>query len=67
MLGEFPASAKRKEVLSIDGMELVSAIGHADTAHVLGSEPNRVNVTLTKGDSIIVAQKISSLCKKGVI
>lgn len=35
---------------------LISAIGHADTAHVLGFEPNRVNVSLQKGDVAYVAQ-----------
>ena len=35
---------------------LVSAIGHADTARVLGVEMNRVNVTLRKGDTAFVAQ-----------
>jgi len=36
--------------------DLVSAIGHADTARVLGVEMNRVNVTLKKGDVAFVAQ-----------
>ena len=35
---------------------LTSAIGHADTAAVLGVEMNRVNVTLRKGDVAFVAQ-----------
>ena len=35
---------------------LTSAIGHADTARVLGVEMNRVNVTLKKGDIAFVAQ-----------
>lgn len=35
---------------------LTSAIGHADTAHVLGYEPNRVNVHLSKGDVAYIAQ-----------
>lgn len=35
---------------------LISAIGHADTAHVLGVEPNRINVHLSKGDVAYVAQ-----------
>lgn len=35
---------------------LTSAIGHADTAHVLGVEPNRINVHLSKGDVAYVAQ-----------
>ncbi len=35
---------------------LTSAIGHQDTANVLGVECNRVNVHLTKGDVAFVAQ-----------
>lgn len=35
---------------------LTSAIGHADTARVLGVEMNRINVTLQKGDVAYVAQ-----------
>ncbi len=35
---------------------LTSAIGHADTARVLGVPMNRVNVTLQKGDVAYVAQ-----------
>ena len=35
---------------------LTSAIGHADTAKVLGVEPNRINVRLSDGDIAYVAQ-----------
>ena len=35
---------------------LTSAVGHADTARVLGVEMNRINVTLQKGDVAYVAQ-----------
>lgn len=35
---------------------LVSAIGHADTAAVLGVDMNRVNVSLDDGDTLYVAQ-----------
>lgn len=35
---------------------LTSAIGHQDTARVLGVKMNRVNVTLRKGDIAFVAQ-----------
>ncbi len=35
---------------------LTRAIGHQDTARVLGVEMNRVNVTLRKGDVAYVAQ-----------
>lgn len=36
--------------------DLVSAVGHADTARVLGVEMNRVSVTLKRGDIAFVAQ-----------
>jgi hypothetical protein len=35
---------------------LTSAIGHADTAKILGVECNRINVTLNSGDVAYVAQ-----------
>lgn len=35
---------------------LTSAIGHQDTANVLGVEMNRINVTLKQGDVAFVAQ-----------
>lgn len=35
---------------------LTSAIGHKDTANVLGVEMNRINVTLKRGDTAYVAQ-----------
>jgi hypothetical protein len=35
---------------------LTSAVGHADTARVLGVEMNRINVTLKRGDTAYVAQ-----------
>ena len=35
---------------------LTSAVGHQDTANVLGVEMNRINVTLRKGDTAFVAQ-----------
>ena len=47
------SEVSRDEVFSVD---LVSAIGHKDTANVLGVEMNRVNVTLKKGDTAFVAQ-----------
>ncbi len=35
---------------------LTSAVGHQDTANVLGVPMNRANVTLKKGDTAFVAQ-----------
>ena len=55
MVKDFPCVVMFEEVESLpEG--LTSAIGHADTAHVLGYEPNRVNVTLNSGDVAYVAQ-----------
>lgn len=55
MLREFPCSVKVEEVDALpEGLE--SAIGHADTAAVLGYPMNRVNVSLKTGDVAYVAQ-----------
>lgn len=52
---DVPCSVYFEEVDALpDG--LVSAIGHTDTAKVLGVEPNRINVHLSKGDVAYVAQ-----------
>lgn len=42
-----------------------SAIGHADTARVLGVECNRVNVRLHKGDVAVVAQLVGGRLPEG--
>ena len=50
-----PCSVAFEEVKSLpEG--LTSAIGHQDTANVLGVPMNRVNVHLAKGDIAYVAQ-----------
>lgn len=55
MLTAFPSNVQFEEVdILPDG--LVSAIGHQDTANVLGVPMNRVNVTLSKGDVAYIAQ-----------
>lgn len=55
MLDEFPTSVKVSEVSELpEGLE--SAVGHADTAAVLGVPCNRVNVKLKNGDTVFVAQ-----------
>lgn len=55
MLTTFPCGVMFKEVESLpEG--LTSAVGHADTAAVLGVECNRVNVSLKPGDTAYVAQ-----------
>lgn len=46
------------KVTEVDSLPngLTSAIGHQDTANVLGVEMNRVNVKLNVGDTAYVAQ-----------
>lgn len=55
MLKVFPCSVKVEEVDTLPA-GLDSAIGHADTAAVLGYPMNRVNVSLNPGDVAYVAQ-----------
>ena len=55
MISEFPTNVKFEEVDTIPN-DLVSAIGHQDTANVLGVPMNRVNVSLSKGDVAYIAQ-----------
>ena len=51
----FPAVVNFEEIDSLpDG--LTSAIGHADTAAILGVPMNRINIKLSKGDVAYVAQ-----------
>ena len=45
-----------KDIFDLFKDDVPSAVGHKDTAAVLGVECNRINVSLKKGDSIIVAQ-----------
>lgn len=55
MLSEFPTQVTFEEVDQLpEG--LTSAVGHQDTANVLGVPMNRVNVSLSKGDVAYVAQ-----------
>lgn len=52
---DVPSMAKFEEVSELpEG--LTSAVGHQDTANVLGVEMNRVNVHLKAGDVAYVAQ-----------
>lgn len=44
---------------------LTSAVGHADTAAVLGVEMNRVNVSIGKGDTLYVAQLVGDRLPEG--
>lgn len=45
--------------------DLTSAIGHADTAAVLGVSCNRINVSLHKGDVAYVAQLVGGRLPEG--
>jgi hypothetical protein len=52
---DVPASVTFEEVESLpEG--LTSAIGHADTAAVLGVPMNRINIKLNRGDVAYIAQ-----------
>ncbi len=50
---------------SLDLSGMVSAVGHADTAAVLGVDCNRVNVSLNKGDTAYVAQLVGGRLPEG--
>lgn len=66
MVNNFPCNVEIEEI--VDGLQIdllldavkdgsiTSAIGHQDTANVLGVPMNRINVTLEKGDTLFVAQ-----------
>ena len=61
---ETPCSVKFTEVNSLpEG--LTSAIGHQDTANVLGVPMNRMNVHLSKGDVAFVAQLMGGRLPEG--
>lgn len=45
--------------------DLVSAIGHQDTANVLGVQMNRINVHLSKGETAYVAQLVGGRLPEG--
>lgn len=45
--------------------DAVSAVGHPDTANVLGVECNRMNVTLSEGDTLYVAQLVGGRLPEG--
>lgn len=55
MVTGFPVTVKFEEVTELPG-GLVSAIGHQDTANVLGVDMKRINVVLNAGDIFYVAQ-----------
>lgn len=55
MLRDFPCSVSIEQVEELPS-GLTSAIGHQDTANVLGVPMNRINITLERGDIMYVAQ-----------
>lgn len=64
MLETFPCEVKFTEVESLpEG--LVSAVGHADTAAVLGVPMNRISVKLSKGDTAYIAQLVGGRLPEG--
>ena len=75
MVSKFPVNVQINEVSSADVIEirdqLISAIGHADTAAVLSSllgfpvPTARVNVSLKSGDEIVVAQYVGGRLPEG--
>lgn len=64
MISEYPAEVRISEVDSLPS-GLTSAIGHQDTANVLGVPMNRVNVSLAKGDVAYVAQLVGGRLPEG--
>jgi hypothetical protein len=65
MLQDFPCQVAFEELHGIEADSIImqaqqgiikSAIGHQDTANVLGVPMNRINVSLVKGDVAYVAQ-----------
>ena len=61
---ETPCTVSLQEVTSLPA-GLTSAVGHADTAAVLGVQMNRVNVRLQKGDVAYVAQLMGCRLPEG--
>lgn len=55
MLKEFPCEVRFTEVKELPS-DLKSAVGHLDTANVLGVPMNRINVELHRGETAYVAQ-----------
>ena len=63
---QLPAMVIFAEVDSLPPLDtLVSAIGHQDTANVLGVQMNRTNVSLASGDVAYVAQLVGGRLPEG--
>lgn len=61
---DFPAIVKIEEIAELPA-GLTSAIGHVETANVLGVPCNRCNIHLNKGDIAFVAQLIGGRLPEG--
>jgi hypothetical protein len=48
-----------------DTKNMISIVGHADIAKVLGVEMNRASVTLERGDCVYVAQLVGGRLPEG--
>lgn len=59
--------AQTIEVTPVDNFpaDCVSAVGHTDTARVLGVECNRINIELTESDELYVAQVVGGRLPEG--
>lgn len=59
----------RFEAIDTPSAETLSAatscVGHVDTAAVLGVPMNRINVTLEKGDTVLVGQLVGGRLPEG--
>jgi hypothetical protein len=64
MLEGTPAAIRVEEVETFPA-DAVSIVGHADTARVLGVACRRVNLTLTAGDVLYVAQFMGGRLPEG--
>ena len=67
MLSYFPCNAQFIKIgkSEIDFNNVESAIGHADTANVLGVPMNRISVQLNKGDVAYFAQLVGGRLPEG--
>ena len=66
MLKDFPCECCYEEVSTLP-QGLISAVGHQDTANVLGVQMNRINVSLSKGDVAYVAQLQGGRLPEGAV
>ena len=61
---DIPCEVRFEEVPQLPS-GLTSAIGHQDTANVLGVEMNRINVHLNAGDTAYIAQLMGGRLPEG--